>query len=833
MKKELTGYDPALQLNARGRNALASRCVRLGLTAALGTSLGLLLPDMPRAQQRFSEPVVRVTNVTTTGNVVSISADGSLGRAQTWQDPEGFHVVLVNGQAAAGAAAGGVRTRRVGNSLELVVPVKPGANVTVEPRGNRLDLVVTGGTGRALSVENFPMEQRPERAARRESSAEREQATETERERTQTPKAESKHRASTDAAASVSLQAQPQTPVTQPTTQQPATEPNVEPARPNVEPARQSGEPAPSDGVKWSGPTQAEGATTTPASPIVDQPASVTVENGQGLDLVSFLLSLPSLLAMLVVGLAGAAVFVVRRRRGETDEEDADLEMETDWVASKESVEEDSRKPFQQFKGDRRKASVSVPFERRVTGRGAEDNATRRVHTLGAEGNGGTQSERAESKTTAVLFGSYRIEQEVTRLVQGEPHSTEILASRAADDRRAVETSLLKALRAPETEEDGRRRLRIALEDYGFVARSCAALLLGSESFERASAARSLGDMKSAHALPFLTEALYDPDPVVRVECVQSLGALGLPSAIGALLDVARRHQDVPATLLGPALTACSVESLELGWDSPLSSRTFADSNDAEEFDGNVRVLVPAERFEELPEFVEDETLRVALVRLESTDAETRVNAAQQLAQFQVRRAVEALALSALRDPEPAVRSAAVTSLGLVNHESVFAHVIVGLSDEAREVRAAAARALSRLSFDRADSYVRLVESADARTVRDVAQACVKAGLVGQAITRLMSEDRRQAYEAFSLLSLCVNGGEAQAILEAVECHRDIDIRLTCVQLLSVSTEASVGEQLRRLAGNGGVPEKVRRAILEIVERVAHQQQQQHPVGVA
>jgi HEAT repeat protein/nitrate reductase NapE component len=817
MKKELTGYDSAVKMNARGRNALASRCVRLGLTAALGTSLGLLLPDRPHAQQRFSEPVVKVTNVTTAGNVVSISADGSLGRAQTWQDPEGFHVVLVNGQAAAGAASGGVRTRRVGNSLELVVPVKPGANVTVQPRGNRLDLVVTGGTGGALSVENFPLEQRPERVARRESSAEREQATETERERTQTTKADSKRRVTNEVAAPVSLQAQPQTADTQPTTQQPASEQNVEPA--------------------GSGPVPAEGATTMTAPPAEDQPASMTVENGESRNLFSYLLSLPSLLAVLIVGLVGAAVFVVRRRRGEMGEEDADVQVDTYRVASKESVKEESPKAFQQFKGDRRKSSLVVPFERRVTGRGAEDEATRRVYTPGAEGSGGTQSERAESKTTAataVLFGSYRIEQEVTRLVQGEPHSTEILASRAADDRRAVETSLLKALRAPETEEDGRRRVRIALEDYGFVARSCAALLLGGESFERASAARALGDMKSAQALPFLTEALYDPDAVVRTECVQSLGALGLPSAIGALLDVARRHHDVPATLLGPALTACSVESLELSWESPLGSRTFAESDDVEEFDGNVRVLVPAERYEELPEVVEDQTLRVALERLRSTDAESRVNAAQQLAQFQVRCAVEALALAALRDAEPAVRSAAVTSLGLVNHESVFAHVIVGLSDEAREVRAAAARALSRLSFDRADSYVRLVESADARTVRDVAVACVKAGLAGQAVNRLTSEDRRQAYEAFSLLSLCVNGGETQPILEAVECHRDIDIRLTCVQLLSISNEASVGEQLRRLAGNGGVPEKVRRAILEIVERVARQeQQQQHPVEVA
>jgi HEAT repeat protein len=418
------------------------------------------------------------------------------------------------------------------------------------------------------------------------------------------------------------------------------------------------------------------------------------------------------------------------------------------------------------------------------------------------------------------MFGSYRIDQEVASLVQGGPHSTEVLSSRAPDDRRAVETSLLKALRAPETDEDGRRRARTALEDYGFVARSCASLLLGSESFERVSAARALGDMKSAQALPFLTEALYDPDPVVRTECVQSLGALGLPSAIGALLDVARRHQDVPAAVLGPALTACSVESLELNWESPAASRTYADAPEPAVRAEDVRTIAPVvEGYEELPESVEDETLRAALVRLESTDAETRANAARQLAQFQVRLAVRALAASAAKDEEPAVRSAAVTSLGLINHESVFGQVIVALADEAREVRAAAARAISRLSFDRADAYVRLVETSDARTLRDVARACVKAGLAAQAVGRLTSEDRRQAYEAFSLLALCVNGGETQPLVEAVEAHQSIDTRLTCIQLLSDSRAEEVREQLRHLAADGAMPERVRSSILETVGR--------------
>src|SRR2546423_8709071 len=138
MRKESSRHHYDVQNNARVESSHLSRSVRLGLAAALCGSLAFFRPEIPRAQQRYKEPSVRVTSVTTSGNVVSIAADGSLGRAQTWQDPEGFHIVLVNGQAAAGAGGAGVKTRRVGNSLELVVPVRRGANVTVEPRRNRL-----------------------------------------------------------------------------------------------------------------------------------------------------------------------------------------------------------------------------------------------------------------------------------------------------------------------------------------------------------------------------------------------------------------------------------------------------------------------------------------------------------------------------------------------------------------------------------------------------------------------------------------------------------------------------------------------------------------------
>jgi HEAT repeat protein len=802
MRKESSRHHYAVQNNARVESSHLSRSARLGLAAALCGSLAFFRPEIPRAQQRYKEPSVNVTGVTTSGNVVSISADGSLGRAQTWQDPEGFHVILVNGQAGPAASSRGVKVRRVGNSLELVVAVKPGASVTVQPRGSRLDLVVSGGTG-ALSVENFPAEERAESKPKARADETKEQSAESDESRAQA--SQSKRHGATEAARAESSQ--------------PSSAQSVSPSQKSAPDAdavnlAQSAQPA-------SAPVEVKDAATA-------QAAAAQLKTDEGFDFFGALFSLPSLFVFLGAALAVGAVFVFRRaRKGAEVEEDEPSEPETKKkTKASERESESANAPFTMSKGDRRKSSIVVPFERRTSGHGAEDLALRELRLEAKEGKNderrerGLQSHSAASTPFAVRFGAYRIDQEVARLVEGQSHSIEVLASRATDDRRAVETSLLKALRDAETDEDGRRRVRMALEDYGFVARSCAALLLSTENYERVSAARTLGEMKSAQALPFLTEALYDPDSVVRMECVQGLGALGLPSAIGALLDVARRHPDISASVVGPALTACSVESLELSWDAARDSRTFVEMDEEEEFTGEVRMLAPVgAEFEELPEWIEDESLQGALEKLASSEVESRVHSAQHLAQFQVRRSVEALAAMALDDSEPTVRAAAVTSLGVINHETVFVHVIIALADEAREVRAAAARSLSRLSFERADAYVRVIETADPRTLRQVAQACIKAGIASQAISRLASEDRRQAYEAFSLLSLVARAGETQPILDTIECHRDIEVRLVCIRLLDVTRQSTLAEQLLRIAGNGGVPERVRRAILETVER--------------
>lgn len=418
------------------------------------------------------------------------------------------------------------------------------------------------------------------------------------------------------------------------------------------------------------------------------------------------------------------------------------------------------------------------------------------------------------------VYGAYRIDQEVGKLVVGKAHRMDVMASRAADDRRAIEASLVKAMDSSDTGEDGRRRARQALEEYGFVARQSAMMLMGRDAWERSSAARTLGQIGSQSSLTFLIEALHDQDSVVRNQAVSSLGALKMPAAIGALLDIARRHPDIPASLLSETLSACSVESL--GYlDAPSSEPALlADGSPS----GSTPELGSFLSFEDLPAGNDDAALTEALTRLSSPDEQVRAQVIRELASHPVQRSVAALSSMALNDPDSGIRSAAVTGLGSIDHESVFATVLIALGDDSREVRAAAARTLTGLHFDRADAYVRVMETGDADTLRNVAQACVKTGIVAQAVDRLASEDRHQAYEAFSLFSLLARANETQPILDAIQNHKDEEVRLCAIRVLNVAAQPELAPKLRELVNGQDLPENVRTALLEVMYKLDQDQ---------
>ncbi|HBB86945.1 MAG TPA: hypothetical protein DC047_04965 [Blastocatellia bacterium] len=738
----------------------AARLVQFRRLAGLMLSLVVvfILPLLASQAQRLRVPV-KVSRIAVQpsgpGTAVSILADGPLSKAQTWQDAEGYHVVLPNTVALDSLSVGrGVRTRRLGTSLEILVQTKAGADVNVQIDGNGMQLNVAG----KLQPRAFEMDRAVNASAEEQLLFE---------------DARSKEKTVSDSQPfKLSSTVEDLSSNTQPSTPQAAAA--ATPAN-NVNPALIVPNEA------------AQNTTAEPAgSQIIIQPQ----EEGW----MASVFSGTSVLIVFSLGLFGLLVSHKLRSRADVV------------AASEEAVvnaEEDDSDDQAMVPSSTKQIAVANTSLARISS--------------GANGSSQSPVVRLPAGPTS-LYGAYRIDQEVGKLILGQAHRIDVLASRGSDDRRAIETSLIKGVNSSDLDESAQRRAREALEEYGFVARQCATLLLAPDAFERTSAARSLGDIKSPAALPFLLEGLYDSESIVRNQAVVSIGELKIPSAIGALLDIARTHPDVPSALLSRTLSACSVEGLD--FFDVVPEPGLLGSGHAGNVVEEIIQLEPVSAVEELPEGSDDPAFAEALLSLESQDVAERSEALKALVQFPVQSSVGAVTLVSRNDPEPAIRSQAISVLAAINHESVFAAVLLGLSDETREVRAAAARSLSRFSFDRADAYVRVIESGDEETIQNVARACVQAGIVSQNLDRLASSDHRQAYEAFTLICLLAKAKVSEPILNAISDHPNIDVRLKAVHLLARTREPEVFGQLRELAVRDGMREDVKTALLDALYRL-------------
>jgi len=698
------------------------------------------------------------------GVVVSIAADAPVVRAQTWQDSEGYHLVLPNTAADSSLKPiRGVKFRRIGSSLEVLLQTKAGSRVIAQAANNQINLVVDRKLDARPAESEFPTSKTPEPQPV-EGLTQQPQATHD----------------GTQLKLSTATSELPTASSPSSITTVPADPPaNTKPAAAIVPQADAS--------------TPVEAAT--PQVTVQEEPESIAAS----------IFSATSVIIVIVLGLFGLLVSRKLRSRQSLEKKDRIVTEDDEWVDDQTSQAEI-------------RARNETPGTALARTNGAAV-ATARPSVM-----------RPVSGPTS-LFGAYRIDQEVGKLVLGQPHRMDVVASRAIDDRRAIEASLIKGVNSLDLDESARKRAREALEEYGFVARQCATLLMSADAFERTSAARSLGEIRSEAALPFLLESLYDSESIVRNQAVVSIGELKLPSAIGALLDIARTHPDVPSNLLSKTLSACSVEGLDFFDAITPEPAQLGMGQDLSVVD-QITHLEPASSVEELPEHLDDEQLINALSLCQSADVQERAEGLKTLGQFRIQSAVGAITRVAREDSEPNLRAMAISSLGSIDHESVFPAILIGMADESREVRAAAARTLNRLSFDRADAYVRVVETSDPATLASVARACVQAGIVSQNVDRLTSSDYRQAYETFSLICLLAKADFSQPILDVIAEHQNTDVRLKAVHLLAATGQPGVFEQLRQLAVRDGVSEEVKTALLEAMYKLDQEAKQNEPESV-
>ena len=187
-----------------------------------------------------------------------------------------------------------------------------------------------------------------------------------------------------------------------------------------------------------------------------------------------------------------------------------------------------------------------------------------------------------------------------------------------------------------------------------------------------------------------------------------------------------------------------------------------------------------------------------------------------------------AFAASAIRlkSADPSERIEALAQLANLDFQEAFQLITGAFDDSSTEVRNAAARALSDLGTDRAASYTKATREASPDRRLRICAALASSGLASEAINCLAGESREVTYDAFTILFLMAKAGEVKPLIETIENHADLAVRLAVIKLLVLSNHTDVVTAFRRLAVRGSLPSEVRSALMEAIHDISTQARQ-------
>ncbi len=174
-----------------------------------------------------------------------------------------------------------------------------------------------------------------------------------------------------------------------------------------------------------------------------------------------------------------------------------------------------------------------------------------------------------------------------------------------------------------------------------------------------------------------------------------------------------------------------------------------------------------------------------------------------------------------LKSNDPVKRAAVLQKLARLDENEAFSLMGNLFDDPAVDVRNAAARALYDFKADRAASFTRALREGSAERRRHIAAALDGSGLANDAINSLVGESREKTYDAFSLLFLMAKAGEVQTLLQTIEKHPDVAVRLSVVRLLTFSNQPEIIPAFRSLAVRGSLPTEVRSAVMEAIYQIS------------
>ncbi|HUE80541.1 MAG TPA: HEAT repeat domain-containing protein, partial [Pyrinomonadaceae bacterium] len=178
-----------------------------------------------------------------------------------------------------------------------------------------------------------------------------------------------------------------------------------------------------------------------------------------------------------------------------------------------------------------------------------------------------------------------------------------------------------------------------------------------------------------------------------------------------------------------------------------------------------------------------------------------------------------------LKSDEVAERVAALEDLAREGGDQAFQLITRSFDDPVEEVRNATAQALYELKTDRADSFTMALREGSPERRRRIGVALAGSGIAAEAINNLVGESREKTYEAFSILFLMAKAGGVQPLLDAIQDHPHVEVRLAVIKLLAFSNQSEIVPSFRRLAVRGSLPPEVRSAVMEAIHEMNSQSQ--------
>ena len=146
------------------------------------------------------------------------------------------------------------------------------------------------------------------------------------------------------------------------------------------------------------------------------------------------------------------------------------------------------------------------------------------------------------------------------------------------------------------------------------------------------------------------------------------------------------------------------------------------------------------------------------------------------------------------------------------------------LDYSSEEARNQAFRAFYKHNPDRAASLftVSLREGSPEQR-RRIGAALVGSGLVSEAIEVLTGVRNEDSYSAYSLLVLAAKAGQIGPLVDVIETHTSLELRLKLIRLMVSSGERVILDAFRRLVASKSLPGDLRAAIVEAIHRLNSQ----------